>query len=69
MTHKRVPLRLVTAPRVGHVMDAPPVIQASDHTIDYTCAHCGVVLMHAEEDQVHGVILRCTQCGSYNCAD
>ena len=50
-------------------MDAPPVIQASDHTIDYTCAHCGVVLMHAEEDQVHGVILRCTQCGSYNCAD
>jgi hypothetical protein len=68
MTNKRVPLRVIKAPRVGHVMDAPPTLKASDHTIDFTCGHCEAVLLHADEDQVHGLIIRCTKCGSYNCA-
>jgi DNA-directed RNA polymerase subunit RPC12/RpoP len=68
MTNKRVPLRVIKAPRVGHVMDAPPTLKASDHTIDYMCGRCEAILLHAEEDQVHGLIIRCTKCGSYNCA-
>jgi hypothetical protein len=29
----------------------------------------GTTLLHAEEDQVHGVLIRCTQCGTYNSTD
>jgi DNA-directed RNA polymerase subunit RPC12/RpoP len=68
MTNKRIPLRVIEAPRVGHVMDAPPTLRASDHTIDYTCGRCEAILLHADEDQIHGLIIRCTKCGSYNCA-
>jgi hypothetical protein len=67
--HKKKPLRVVTAPSTGHVLDAPPVIVASTHTIAYTCGHCGTVLMHAEEDQIHGLLIRCAGCGSYNATD
>jgi DNA-directed RNA polymerase subunit RPC12/RpoP len=69
MTNKRVPLRMIKAPRIGHVVDAPPILKASGHTIDYTCGRCEAVLLQADEDQVHGLIIRCSQCGSYNCAD
>jgi DNA-directed RNA polymerase subunit RPC12/RpoP len=68
MTNKHIPLRVIKAPRVGHVMDAPPAFEASDHTIGYTCGRCETILLHAEADQVQGLIIRCTKCGSYNCA-
>jgi predicted RNA-binding Zn-ribbon protein involved in translation (DUF1610 family) len=47
-------------------LDAPPVLVASEHSVDYTCGHCGTILLHAEEGQVRGVLLRCANCGSYN---
>ena len=50
----RLPLRLL----------AP--LNASDHTIDFTCGTCGTVLMYAEEGQVHNVTIRCARCGSCN---
>jgi uncharacterized Zn finger protein (UPF0148 family) len=64
--HKTKPLRVVTAPSTGKVLNAPPVIRASSHTIDYTCGRCGTVLMHAEDGQIFGVLIRCANCGSYN---
>ena len=46
----RIPLKvIVTAPAVGVVLDAPPVLTASEHSVDYTCGRCGTVLLHADE--------------------
>jgi len=60
------PLKVVNAPRVGHILTAPPALVFSNHTIDYTCGHCGTVLMHADDGQVHDVMIRCNKCGAYN---
>ena len=66
---KRVPLRVIPAPAVGHIVSAPPTLMASSHTVEYTCGRCGVVLLHAEEEQIHGVLIQCKECGSYNATD
>jgi phage FluMu protein Com len=67
--HTRVSLKLVQAPKIGAVVTAPPVLIASIHTIDYCCAHCATVLMHADAGQVHNLLIKCTACGSYNSTD
>jgi hypothetical protein len=51
MRTRNISLKVIVAPKTGHVLDAPP---ASDHSVDYTCGHCGTILLHAEKDQVHG---------------
>jgi predicted RNA-binding Zn-ribbon protein involved in translation (DUF1610 family) len=67
MTNRTIPLKVVTAPKIGVV--APPVLTASEHSVDYTCGRCGVALLHADEGQVHGILIGCTNCGSYNATD
>jgi DNA-directed RNA polymerase subunit RPC12/RpoP len=67
--HKKISLRVVVARAVGSVISAPPVLDASSHTIDYVCGNCSTVLMHAEYGQVHNLTIRCTECGSYNSTD
>jgi DNA-directed RNA polymerase subunit RPC12/RpoP len=62
----KVSLTIVPTSSVGQFVDAPPIIVASDHSVDYTCGSCGTVLLHAEEGQIYGLTIRCTQCGSYN---
>jgi hypothetical protein len=62
-------LKIVPAPSVGHPINAPPVLDASSHTIDYTCGKCGTVLLQADAGQVHGVLIHCTVCGAYNATD
>jgi predicted RNA-binding Zn-ribbon protein involved in translation (DUF1610 family) len=69
MTARKISLKVVHAPAIGIVLDAPPVLIASEHSVDYTCGRCGTALLHAEEGQVHGVLLRCANCGSYNSTD
>jgi predicted RNA-binding Zn-ribbon protein involved in translation (DUF1610 family) len=69
MTTPKISLKVVHAPAIGVVLDAPPVLKASEDSVDYTCGHCGTILLHAEENQVHGVLLRCANCGSYNSTD
>jgi predicted RNA-binding Zn-ribbon protein involved in translation (DUF1610 family) len=59
-------LRVVEATGLEHTVDAPPVLVASSHTIDFLCGNCGTVLMHAEDDQVHGLFIHCTKCGACN---
>jgi DNA-directed RNA polymerase subunit RPC12/RpoP len=66
---RKISLKVIIAPATGHVLDAPPVLQASDHSVDYTCGRCGTILLHADEHQVHGLLIRCTQCGSYNATE
>ncbi len=69
MTRRKISLKVIVAPATGHVLNAPPVIQASDHSIDYTCGHCGTTLLRAEESQVHGLLIHCTKCGSYTATE
>jgi DNA-directed RNA polymerase subunit RPC12/RpoP len=63
---RKIKLKVIVAPGVGHVLEAPPVLNASDHSVDYICGHCETILLHADEGQVHGVLIRCKKCGSYN---
>jgi hypothetical protein len=62
-------LRVVEARGTEHTVDAPPVLVASSHTIDFLCGNCDAVLMHAEDNQVHGLFIHCTQCGACNATD
>jgi predicted RNA-binding Zn-ribbon protein involved in translation (DUF1610 family) len=64
--HRSIKLKIASAPTHGHVVHAPPVLNASDHTIDFACGNCGTVLMHAEEGQVYNVTICCVNCGSHN---
>jgi DNA-directed RNA polymerase subunit RPC12/RpoP len=66
MSNRKVSLKAVSAPFIGHVLDAPPVLIASDHSVDYTCGQCATILLHASHDQVYGLVIRCRECGSYN---
>jgi predicted RNA-binding Zn-ribbon protein involved in translation (DUF1610 family) len=69
MTTRKIALKLVATPSKGIALEAPPVLKASDRSLDYTCGQCGTILLHAEENQVHGVLIHCANCGSYNSTD
>jgi hypothetical protein len=47
MADPKISLKVVTAPATGLVLRAPPVLEASDHSVDYTCGRCNTVLLHA----------------------
>ena len=64
-----VPLKFVSTPGLRHTVSAPPLLIASTHTTDYTCCECGTVLMHADVNQVHNLLIHCSVCGSYNETD
>jgi hypothetical protein len=67
--NQKIALKLIPAPKTGRVVNAPPILSASDHTVDYTCGKCGTVLLHADLGQVHNLLILCTNCGSHNTAD
>ncbi len=69
MTARKIALKVVIAPKIGVLLEAPPVLKASENSVDYTCGRCGTTLLHADENQVHGVLIRCVNCGSYNSTD
>ena len=54
MTTHQIPLKVVTAPAIGVVLEAPPVLVAGEHTVDYLCGRCAAVLLHAEEAMFTG---------------
>ena len=59
--HPKINLKLISP-----FLTAPPVLVASTHTIDYCCGNCSTVLLHAEEDQVHSLLIKCAICGCSN---
>ncbi len=69
MTSHTISLNVVIAPSIGVVLEAPPVLMPSEHSVDYTCGRCATILLHADEGQVHGVLIHCRNCGSYNSTD
>ena len=66
---ERKALRVVPAPAVGSVLPAPPPLMFSTHTVEFTCGRCETVLMKAEDEQVHGLVIHCLKCGSYNATE
>ena len=69
LEHSKVRLKAVKTPVGGPIVSAPPILVASTNTIDYTCATCDAVLLHAEDGQVHNLVIHCMRCGSYNTTD
>jgi len=59
-------LRVISPPSVGYVTSAPPTITVTAETNRYLCGQCGTLLLVADDDQVHGLIVRCRECGRYN---
>jgi hypothetical protein len=66
---RKVDLKIFPKPMSGAVVSAPPILIASTHTVDYACGVCGAVLMHAEADQVHNLVIHCTECGAFNATE
>jgi predicted RNA-binding Zn-ribbon protein involved in translation (DUF1610 family) len=62
-------LRVVEAKGIENTVNAPPVLSASSHPIEFQCGNCGTVLLHAADGQVHGVLIHCTNCGATNTTD
>ena len=56
-------------PQSPGAANASNVLAVQERWRDFTCEKCGVVLMHAESGQVHNLLIRCTECGSYNSTD
>jgi len=55
----------VVDPQRG-ALEAPPAFVACSKAIDYACGGCGIVLLHAKEAQIHGLVIRCRDCGAHN---
>jgi predicted RNA-binding Zn-ribbon protein involved in translation (DUF1610 family) len=64
--HVKMPLRVIERPPLGPSVTAPPVLNASSHTVDFTCGSCGTLLLQAEEGQIYGVVIECAECGAFN---
>ena len=59
-------LRVIPPPGIGYVVPAQPPITVAENTNHYLCGQCGTLLVIADDDQVHGLIVRCRECGRYN---
>jgi predicted RNA-binding Zn-ribbon protein involved in translation (DUF1610 family) len=69
MAARKISLKIIKAPASGMVLDAPPILRENDQSVDYVCGQCGTILLHAEENRVHSVVIHCANCGSYNSTD
>jgi hypothetical protein len=57
MSHPRFSLKLVTPPFLGRVLEVPPTLNASDHTVDFVCG-----LWRAGYARIHGAEVPRQQC-------
>jgi DNA-directed RNA polymerase subunit RPC12/RpoP len=64
-------LKVVPEPlAIAAAVSAPPVLEdKGSPTVEYVCGGCGAVLMRADEQQVHSLIIHCTACDAYNSTD
>jgi DNA-directed RNA polymerase subunit RPC12/RpoP len=59
-------LRVIPRPSIGYVTSAPPPITVTPNANQYLCGECGTLLVIADDDEIHGLIVRCRECGRYN---
>jgi hypothetical protein len=58
-------LKVVPAPLVvAAAIKAPPVLKAQDPMVEYIGR--GAVLMSADKNKPHALIIHCTSCDAYN---
>jgi DNA-directed RNA polymerase subunit RPC12/RpoP len=69
MTIRTFSLKVITAPAIGYAIQAPPPIAVSANTNHYLCGHCDTLLVIADAGQLHGLVVRCRECGHYNAVD
>jgi hypothetical protein len=69
MSSRKISLKVIPAPASGLVLEAPPILKEIDQSGDYICGECGTILLHAEENRVHRLIIHCGNCGAYNSTD
>jgi DNA-directed RNA polymerase subunit RPC12/RpoP len=69
MTIHTFRLKVIAAPATGYAIEAPPSVTVSANTNHYLCGHCGTLLVVADAGQLHGLTVRCRNCGSYNAVD
>lgn len=69
MTTRKISLKIIAAPTTGLVLDAPPILKEIDQSVDYICGQCGTILLHAEENRVHSIVIHCGNRGAYNSTD
>ena len=52
-------LKVIPAPAPGTdaLVSAPPVLETSGHAMEYVCGSCATPLIHANENQIHGLII------------
>lgn len=46
--------------------DRPRLTADSYHTLSMSHGQCDTIQLHAEENQIKGILIRCTKWGSYN---
>jgi DNA-directed RNA polymerase subunit RPC12/RpoP len=59
-------LRVIPPPGIGYATSAPPPLIVTPNANRYVCGQCGTLLVVADDDEVHGLIVRCRECGRYN---
>jgi predicted RNA-binding Zn-ribbon protein involved in translation (DUF1610 family) len=60
-------LKVVPPPlAAAAVANAPPVLEGTEPTVEYTCGHCGAALMRVDQSKPHSLLVHCTSCDSYN---
>jgi hypothetical protein len=63
---RTIRLRVIRPPSIGYVTSAPPPITVTPNGNRCLCGECGTLLVVADDDQVHGLTVRCRECGQYN---
>jgi DNA-directed RNA polymerase subunit RPC12/RpoP len=46
-----------------------PLPSGPNRSVDYICGNCRTVLLHAENSQMHDLLILCTECGAHNSTD
>jgi DNA-directed RNA polymerase subunit RPC12/RpoP len=64
MAHSQAAGHPAAERRLCHL--APSPITVTAETNRYVCGQCGTLLVIADDDQVHGLVVRCRECGRYN---
>jgi len=66
---RTIRLRVITPPSIGYVTSAPAVIIVTPNGNRYLSGECETALGVADDDEVHGLIVRCRECGRYNAVE
>jgi hypothetical protein len=62
-------MNVLRVPCCWGALQSPPVLSAITDGPEFSCGTCDTVLLLAEPGQIHGVVIACAVCGSFNATD